>query len=132
MRPTTIDSGPEGPTNDPTPTFAFSALDGAQFECALDDGPFAPCSSPHTLGPLEQGPHVFAVRAAADERPATREFTIDVEDPPPPVITSPQGQVLQTTRGVVLNGTREPGTTVELYDGDEDGSDPADADTARA
>ena len=44
---TTIDSGPSGTTNDPTPTFTFSSSQtGSSFECKLDSGAYATCSSP--------------------------------------------------------------------------------------
>lgn len=117
VQPTTIDSGPEGPTNDPTPTFTFSSVGGADFECSLNGAPFAACSSPHTVGPLEQGTYVFAVRASPDEEPTTRSFTVDLEEPARPEISSPRGPVLQTTRSVALEGTHEAGTSIELYDG---------------
>ena len=49
---TTIDSGPSGPTNDPTPTFAFSSSQaGSSFQCKLDSGGYASCSSPKTITP---------------------------------------------------------------------------------
>ena len=45
---TTIDSGPNAQTNDPTPTFTFSSQPGTSFECKLDSGSYAPCGSPKT------------------------------------------------------------------------------------
>ena len=87
---TTIDSGPDGPTNDKTPTFAFSSSEGgSSFQCSVDAGAFGPCSGPgaaHTTGKLKDGPHTFAVRAVdlaanADESPATREFVVDTKAP---------------------------------------------------
>ena len=63
-------------------TFAFSASEaGARFECSLDGGAFAACSSPATFSGLAAGPHTFAVRAVdaagnADPTPATRSFTV--------------------------------------------------------
>ena len=63
-------------------TFAFSASEaGARFECRLDAGAFAPCTSPATFSGLAAGPHTFAVRAIdaagnADPTPATRSFTV--------------------------------------------------------
>jgi hypothetical protein len=79
---TTIDSGPAGTTNDPTPTFAFSSTEaGSDFECRLDTGAFAPCASPHTTAPLADGPHTFQVRATdpagnTDPSPAERNFNL--------------------------------------------------------
>ncbi len=46
---TTIDSGPQGLTNDPTPTFGFSASEAdSAFECRFDSGAFAPCRGPQS------------------------------------------------------------------------------------
>ena len=62
--PTTIDGGPSGPTNDSTPTFNFSSTDGtATFECRVDSGSFAACTSPHTTPVLTDAAHTFEVRA---------------------------------------------------------------------
>ena len=80
---TFIDSGPPDPTNDPTPTFEFrSSEPGSAFRCAIDDGAFVPCTSPHTVDPLSDGNHVVAVRATdkadnTDPFPARRFFTVD-------------------------------------------------------
>ena len=63
---TTIDSGPSGPTADPTPTYAFhSGSDGgsATFQCRVDSAPFAGCVSPYTAPHLGDGTHSFDVRA---------------------------------------------------------------------
>jgi hypothetical protein len=83
---TTIDSGPSGLTNDPTPTFTFSSDEaGSTFECSLDTGTptFTACSGPgdsHTpAAPLVDGSYTFRVRATdqagnTDPTPATRVF----------------------------------------------------------
>jgi streptogramin lyase/lysophospholipase L1-like esterase len=79
---TTITSGPSGATNDPTPTFAFSSSEaGSTFECKLDSGSYAACSSPKTVSHLADGSHTFYVQATdpgqnADPTPATRPFTV--------------------------------------------------------
>ncbi len=78
---TTITSGPNAGTNDPTPTFTFSSQPGTSFECKLDSGSYAPCSSPQTTSYLTDGSHTFYVRAAdpagnTDPTPASRTFTV--------------------------------------------------------
>ena len=89
---TVIDSGPSGTISTNSAALAFhSSEPGSSFECQLDGGGFAPCSSPRTLSALANGAHSFAVRAIdgagnVDPSPATRGFTVAVApiDPPPP------------------------------------------------
>jgi ELWxxDGT repeat protein len=88
---TSIDSGPSGTTGDSTPTFAFSSDEPGTFECSLDSGAYASCTSPDTVGPLTAGSHTFRVRATdasgnTDATPASRSFT--VTGPPNTTITS--------------------------------------------
>jgi len=92
---TTIDSGPTGTTNDNTPTFEFSSDEaGFLFECKLDTGSFAACTSPHTTAALGDGEHTFQVRATdaagnLDQTPASRTFTVSTAASPPPPSPSP-------------------------------------------
>ena len=77
---TTMTGGPIN-TNDPTPTLTFSSQPGTSFECKLDSGPYAPCSSPKTTTHLADGSHTFSVRAVnqagnVDPTPASRTFTV--------------------------------------------------------
>ncbi|MDX6688714.1 MAG: hypothetical protein QOG15_171 [Solirubrobacteraceae bacterium] len=79
----TVTGGPGGPTNDSTPTFAFtSPAPGATFECRLTGEPvFSRCTSPYTLATLPDGAATFAVRAIDAEfrtgAAATRSFSVD-------------------------------------------------------
>jgi hypothetical protein len=83
---TIIDSGPTGifepgKTNDSTPTFTFHSTKSGTFECKVDAGAFAPCTSPYTTPFLADGPHTFQVRAKdsvgnVDPTPATSSFTV--------------------------------------------------------
>ena len=87
---TTITSGP-GNTDDPTPTWTFTAnRAGATFECSIDQGTasWAPCSGPggsHTpASDLADGTYTFRVRgrvgADIDPTPATRSVTVSTAD----------------------------------------------------
>ena len=75
----TAASGP-GTTEDHTPTFTFVSTEpGSTFECSLDDGSFAACTTPFTTPSLPGGSHRFDVRAvdglgAVDPTPATQTF----------------------------------------------------------
>src|SRR5205823_5523003 len=61
---TTIDAQPPNPDNDAAPAFQFSSSEtGSTFDCSLDGGGWASCTSPHSLSGLAGGSHTFDVRA---------------------------------------------------------------------
>ncbi len=89
----TVTAKPADPSNDPMPSFGFSASEsGSTFQCKLDDAAFSACASPVTYGPLPEGGHTFAVKAtdsAGNTGPAvTYGWTIDLTPPPAPSISS--------------------------------------------
>src|SRR5204863_3179273 len=91
-----IDSGPSGPTNNPSPSFAFSSNEaGSSFECSLDSGAYAACSSPKQYSSLPDGDHTFQVRASDPAgntgAPATRSFTVDTSAPAAQIDSGPSG-----------------------------------------
>ena len=93
---TQIDSGPSGTTNDPTPTFTFSSSEpGSGFQCKVDSGSYAACSSPKTTSHLADGPHTFYVRATKDSvtdpTPDQRTFTVAAEPPQTTITSGPSG-----------------------------------------
>ena len=62
----TIDpaSEPPDPTNETSVNFVFSSnKEGSTFECRLDEGQFAPCTSPRGYSGLSDRRHTFGVRA---------------------------------------------------------------------
>ncbi len=86
---TTITSGPANGSTITTSSTSYgftSSEAGSTFECRLDGGPFAACSSAKQLTGLANGSHAFLVRAGDavgnfDATPAIRTFTVAV--PPP-------------------------------------------------
>jgi len=92
---TAITGGPDGPTDDATPTFSFTAnpAAGSTFECWVDDATPASCSSPFTTTALGQGGHTFHVRAKngsdTDPSPASRGFFVDTVAPRSAVALEP-------------------------------------------
>jgi hypothetical protein len=77
---TTITKRPKDKTKKKTATFEFSSsLEGSTFECKLDGGPFAACTSPHTIK-VGKGKHSFEVRAVrkgqTDATPATDTWKV--------------------------------------------------------
>jgi hypothetical protein len=80
---TRIARGPKEKTRKRRATFEFTATDAravAGFECSLDGGAFAACTSPHTVK-VKRGKHTFSVRAAdqagnVDASPATYDWKV--------------------------------------------------------
>ena len=89
----TITAKPPDPSNDKSPTFGFSDGDStATFQCRLDAGTFAGCTSPKGYTGQTDGSHTFRVRAvdaANNLSDATvYTWTIDTTPPPAPTITA--------------------------------------------
>jgi Bacterial Ig-like domain len=101
----TIDTTPPvtslGPTKPPANTSSGSATfalasneSGSTFECRLDGGAYAACTSPHTYSGLADGAHTFDVRATdqagnVDTNPASYTWSIDNVAPATPTLGSP-------------------------------------------
>jgi hypothetical protein len=60
---TTLGSGPRSGTTTASASFTFSASEPGSFECKLDAGAFAACTSPQSYARLNRGAHSFEVRA---------------------------------------------------------------------
>lgn len=83
---TVIDTQPSDPLGSSSATFEFSGTNSpTSFECQLDGGGFATCSSPNVLSSLSDGSHTFEVRAVnafgTDPSPASYTWTIDTQYP---------------------------------------------------
>ena len=115
---TTIDSGPNGPTNDSTPTFTFSSDEaGSTYECKIDDGNYGQCSSPDDLTSMPDGEHTFFVRATdstghTDPSPAERSFTVDTANPDTTIDSGPNGPTNDSTPTFTFSSD-EAGSTYE-------------------
>ena len=88
-------------------TFVLGASEGGStFECALDGGAFAACSSPHTVSGLTLGAHSLTARATdplgnVDTTSASHAFTVATAPPPPPVPDIHKTVVVEETSGQV-------------------------------
>jgi parallel beta-helix repeat protein len=115
---TTIDLGPASDSTATTATFEFSSSQpDASFECSLDGGAFAACSSPHQYSGLADGDHFVEVRARsplgiADAEPAVYEWTVDAS---PPQTTIPDGPdtTTEATSALFSLSANEVGVTFE-------------------
>lgn len=79
---TTITTAPPVQSDQPSATFEFESNEEATFECRLNAGAFAACTSPHEVTGLQPGRHTFEVRAVdaagnTDETPAAHSWTAD-------------------------------------------------------
>jgi len=79
---TTITSQPDNPSRSADATFEFSSETGSTFECKLDSGAFAACTSPKAYTGLSNGSYTFEVRAKdaagnVDATPDSYTWTIN-------------------------------------------------------
>jgi hypothetical protein len=112
---TSIGSGPPAGSTARTASFSFSSPEAIAFECRLDEGAWAPCTSPFGLAGLQTGSHrleVAAVDAAGnrDPSPATWQWVIEPEPEPEPTAT-PTATPTPTPTVVPATPTPEPTIT---------------------
>ena len=114
---TSIDAGPVGLTRNATPTYEFSSEQGASFQCRVDAGSFAACTSPHTTATLADGAHTFEVRATdaagnTDDTPASRSITVDTTAPQTSITEAPPATTTSTSARLGFTAG-EPGAAFE-------------------
>lgn len=118
---TRITSGPSGLIAKKSATFGFTSKPrGATFQCRMDAGAWASCTSPKRYTGLSQGSHTFRVRArkngVVDPTPARRSFTVDTVKPQTTILTGPSGLTDDHNPSFTFSST-EPGTfTCRLTD----------------
>jgi hypothetical protein len=114
---TTITQAPNDGTST-SPSIAFSSsAGGSTFECKLDSGAFAPCTSPKSYSGLALGTHTFQVRATdtnaiTDPTPATASWTITATPPPNTTITRAPSDGSSTSASIMF-GSSASGSTFE-------------------
>jgi hypothetical protein len=124
-----ITGGPEGPTNDPTPTFQFHSVDNSnpQFECRVvpvppDSTPFVGCGTPICQMPSDctgeymptisaDGPYTFEVRdVESGQGPvAQRGFTLDRVAPQTQITSVPSALTNDSTPTFAFS-SNDPGS----------------------
>jgi hypothetical protein len=124
---TTITSGPTGTITATSGAFAFTSSEsGSSFQCRLDTGGWAACTSPKSYTGLSAGGHTVAVRATdgagnVDASPASRTFTIATAPPAeptapvttstPPATTTPTPPATTTSTPPATTTSTPPATT---------------------
>jgi hypothetical protein len=114
---TTIGSGPADPTQATSATFDFASEPGAGFQCQLDGGGWATCTSPKNYSGLSDGTHTFQVRASdaagnVDTSPASRTWTVDTAAPETTISSGPADPTNSSDASFGL-GSNEAGSTFE-------------------
>ena len=113
---TTITSSPPAASNSTSASFSFTASDaGPGFECRLDGGAFADCSSPKSYAGLTEAAHTFEVRAEdaagnVDATPATHAWTVDLTAPDTSLAPTPSNPSASATPTFGLGSTESPST----------------------
>ena len=109
---TSIDSGPSGTVASGSASLGFGSSEaGSTFQCRLDGGAWAACTSPKAYSGLANGSHTFDVRATdgagnTDGSPASRTWTVNV---PPPDTTAPETSIDSGPSGTVASGSASLG-----------------------
>ncbi|MEW5853280.1 MAG: hypothetical protein AB2A00_31155 [Myxococcota bacterium] len=114
---TSITAQPNNPTNQTAATFSFTSTEGGTFECDLDGGGFAACTSPRTYSGLSESTHVFSVRATdpagnTDASAATFTWVVDRTPPDTSITAQPNNPTNQTSATLSFSAT-ETGSTFE-------------------
>src|SRR5207302_406321 len=91
---TTITAQPTALANSAAPSFSFSAdKAGSTFECRIDGGAYASCTSPKAYTFLADGAHTFDVRATDPAgntgAAASASWTSDTTPPATPSLVTP-------------------------------------------
>ena len=108
---TTIDTTPSNPSNQTTAAFTFHSSEaGSTFECQLDTGGFASCTSPASYNSLTDGSHTFQVRASdaggnTDQTPASFTWVVDTTAPDTVIDTAPPALTIATSASFSFHST---------------------------
>ncbi len=88
----TMSASPPNPSASTSAAFSFSATGGATFECRIDSGTYAACTSPKSYTGLGLGSHTFRVRAtkSGQTSPETT-YTWSIVVPSAAITAGPSG-----------------------------------------
>ncbi len=122
---TTISASPPALSNSSSASFGVSSNESVvTFECKLDSGTFAPCSTPINYNALGEGSHTFSVRALdvagnVDASPATFIWAVDTIAPESTLLSGPASLTALTSAAFAFESD-EAGSTFQCsLDGGE-------------
>lgn len=100
-----------------TPTFTFiGSVPRGLFDCRVDGGDWARCTTPHRIRAVKDGTHTFEVRALdgslVDPTPAAHTFTVDTLAPSTTILTGPR-RVTNDATPVFTMATDDPAARIE-------------------
>ncbi len=122
---TSLGGAPVDPTNSAAAAFSFSGTDdrtsaaALRFQCSIDGGAFAVCTSPRAYSGLAEGEHRFEVRALdqagnVDPSPAVHEWTVDRTPPETTIGSAPADQSASTAASFSFEGIDDRSGEVEF------------------
>ncbi|MCC6327391.1 MAG: PxKF domain-containing protein [Acidobacteria bacterium] len=120
---TTITANPPANSNSASAAFQFTSNEtGASFQCSLDGGAFAACTSPQNYAGLSDGPHTFQVRAVdaagnTDPTPASYTWTVDTAPPDTTITGNPTNPTNSTSAAFTFTSNETPVTFACSLDG---------------
>jgi hypothetical protein len=115
---TTITANPAALSNSAGGTFSFSASEAVTgYQCKLDSGAFAGCTSPYSYAGLADGAHTFQVKATADlagNAGTTTSYGWSIDTTPPDTsLTSTPASLSNTSSPSFSLSATEAGSTFE-------------------
>lgn len=121
--PPLIQSGPDGPTSDATPTFTFPGDFTLALGCRIDSAFPVDCNAgAYTAASLGDGPHAFFVTATDlagnTSAPASRAFTIDTQAPITTIDSGPSGPTNEATPSFGFSANESATFECRLYSRD--------------
>jgi hypothetical protein len=123
----TFSSTPTNPSASAAASFSFNASEPATFQCGLDGGAFAACTSPRSLSGLADGSHTYEVRATdgvGNVGSAAHTWTIDTATPVVSFGSTPANPTNSTAASFAFSAN-EPATIECRLDGAAYGACPS-------
>ncbi|MEP6639848.1 MAG: hypothetical protein ABJC39_10905, partial [Chloroflexota bacterium] len=113
---TSITANPSNPSASSSASFSFTGSDNITpaasltFECKLDAGAFAACTSPKAYAALTDGSHTFSVRAIdgasnVDPSPASFTWVVDTSAPDTSITANPSNPSASSSASFSFTGS---------------------------